>query len=322
MSGDPASRIMMRAWGQPRPLSFDARGDGVPLINSALHAWPGVPFELHRTQPTDEPWDSGPLEGEAHLRVVLDGGFDVTVRAAQRELRRHVGPGSLTLHVRSGTVLRVAGSAQVFALGLSHSWLQRLLPDVAPDALREYAAPAPDPSARALAQAMCEAVAQAEPCSALFAESVSLALLGRVLERLPLPARLLQNERSDRVGLSPAACRRLREHIDACLQHDLSLVALAALCGLRPRHFGALFTRAFGATPHRYVLQRRLALGARLLGSGQHEIADVAIRTGFCSQSHFTTAFRRSYGVTPARFAAARRVYSLPLPASSRKPGS
>lgn len=102
------------------------------------------------------------------------------------------------------------------------------------------------------------------------------------------------------------------------MQDDLSLVALAALCGLRPRQFGALFTRAFGATPHRYVLQRRLALGARLLGSGQLEIADVAIRAGFCSQSHFTTAFRRSYGVTPARYAATRRTYSL----AARKPGS
>jgi AraC family transcriptional regulator len=143
-----------------------------------------------------------------------------------------------------------------------------------------------------------------------------------VLERLPLPGRLRQNERHDRAALSPRACRRLREHIDARLQDDLSLVALAALCGLRPRQFGALFTRAFGATPHRYVLERRLALGARLLGSGQHEIADVAIHTGFCSQSHFTTAFRRSYGVTPARYAAARRVFSLAVPASGRKPGS
>jgi AraC family transcriptional regulator len=195
------------------------------------------------------------------------------------------------------------------------------LPDVAPDELRDYAAPAPDPSARALAQAMCAAVAQAEPCSALFAESVSLALLGRVLERLPPSARVLRDERHD-AGLSAAACRRLREHIDARLQDDLSLLSLAALCGLRPRQFGASFTRAFGTTPHRYVLQRRLALGARLLGSGEHEIADVAIRTGFCSQSHFTTAFRRNYGVTPARYAATRRAYSLGSPARSRKPGS
>jgi AraC-like DNA-binding protein len=265
-----------------------------------------VPFELHRSQPTDEPWDSGPLEGEAHLRVVLDGGFDVTLRVAQRELRRHVGPGSLSLHVQSGTVLRVAGSARVFALGLSPAWVQRLVPELAPDALREYAAPAPDASARALALAMCEAVAQGEACSALFAESASLALLSRVLERLP------RRERDDRAKLSPAMCRRLREHIEARLQDDLSLAALAGLCGLRPRQFGALFARAFGATPHRYVLQRRLALGARLLGSGQPDIAEVALRTGFCSQSHFTTAFRRTFGVTPARYAATHRTYSLP----------
>jgi AraC-like DNA-binding protein len=295
---------MMRSWGHALPLSFDARGQSAPLLNSADHGWPGVPFELHRSQPTDEPWDSGPLEGEAHLRVVLDGAFDVTFRAPPRELTRQVLPGSLTLHVQSGTVLRVAGSAEVFALGLSRSWLERLLPEVEPDALREYAAPAPDPSARALAQAMCAAVAQGEPCSALFAESASLALLSRVLERLPRSG-------PEQGGLSQSLCRRLRAHIDERLQDDLSLVALAALCGLRPRQFGALFARAFGTTPHKYVLQRRLALGARLLASGRHDIADIAIRAGFCNQSHFTTAFRRSYGMTPARFATGRRVRSV-----------
>jgi AraC-like DNA-binding protein len=284
--------------GQTLPLSFDASGRAGPLLNSARHGWSGIPFELHRTQPTEEPWASGPIAGEAHLRVVLDGGFDVVLRGRQHDVSRRVLPGSLTLHVQSGTVLRVSGSAEVFALGVSQAWLERLLHDAAPRALREYAAPRPDPSARAIAQAMCSALA-AGPTSALFAESASLALLSRVLDRLP-------REQPDERGLSENARRKLRAHIDERLQEDLSLVGLAALCGLRPRQFSALFARAFGTSPHRYVLQRRLAHGARLLRSGRHDIADVALRSGFCNQSHFTTAFRRSYGVTPAKYAQGR----------------
>jgi AraC-like DNA-binding protein len=264
-----------------------------------------VPFELHRTRPTDEPWASGPLEGEAHLRVVLDGAFEVLMRGAQRDVRRRVLPGSLTLHVRGGTVLQVAGSADVFALGVSRPWLERLLQDAAPRSLREYTAPAPDPSARAIAQAMCSALAEEQPASRLFAESASLALLSRVLDRMP------REDRCERGGLSEGACRRLRMHIDERLHEDLSLLGLAALCGLRPRQFSALFARAFGTSPHRYVLQRRLAHGARLLRSGRHDIADIALRSGFCSQSHFTTAFRRSYGVTPAKYAEGRSMLSI-----------
>jgi AraC-like DNA-binding protein len=291
-------RIMMCAMGQTLPLSFDASGAGEPLLNSARHDWAGIPFELHRTQPTDEPWASGPIAGEAHLRVVLDGGFDVLLRGPRQDVSRRVLPGSLTLHVRSGTVLRVAGSADVLALGISQPWLERLLHDAAPRSLCEYAAPEPDPSARAIAQAMCSALHSEQPASRLFAESASLALLSRVLDRMP------REERLER-ALSPAACRRVRAYIDERLHEDLSLVGLAALCGLRPRQFSALFARTFGTSPHRYVLQRRLAHGARLLRSGRHDIADIALRTGFCNQSHFTTAFRRRYGVTPAKYARA-----------------
>src|SRR5689334_20622743 len=91
--GQLDERILMRAWGRTQPLSFSPHEPGEPLLRSARFDWPGVPFELHRTQPTDEPWESAPLPGEAHLRVVLDGAFDITVRAAQRELTRRVLPG-------------------------------------------------------------------------------------------------------------------------------------------------------------------------------------------------------------------------------------
>ena len=38
-------------------------------------------------------------------------------------------------------------------------------------------------------------------------------------------------------------------------------------------------------------------------GRGRYDLADVAVRLGFCSQSHFTAAFRQVYGVTPHRYA-------------------
>jgi AraC-like DNA-binding protein len=44
-----------------------------------------------------------------------------------------------------------------------------------------------------------------------------------------------------------------------------------------------------------------------MLGSGDDNLAGIALRIGFCSQSHFTAAFRQAYGVTPGRYAAEHR---------------
>ena len=82
-----------------------------------------------------------------------------------------------------------------------------------------------------------------------------------------------------------------------------TLAELADVVSLSPRYFTKLFRTAFGTTPHRYVMRQRLAEGARLLARGRYDLADVAVRLGFCSQSHFTAAFRQVYGVTPHRYA-------------------
>ena len=44
-----------------------------------------------------------------------------------------------------------------------------------------------------------------------------------------------------------------------------------------------------------------------MLASGRFDVAGVAFRMGFCSQSHFTAAFRRAFGVSPARYAGEKR---------------
>jgi AraC-like DNA-binding protein len=45
-----------------------------------------------------------------------------------------------------------------------------------------------------------------------------------------------------------------------------------------------------------------------LLATSRHEIAEIALRVGFSSQSHFTTVFRRAFGETPKRYTNARHV--------------
>ena len=293
---------MMEVSGRRRPLTFDASGNSEPLLNSAATAWRGLPLEVHRTQPTDEVWSGGPAPGEQHLVVVLEGSYEVLRKTPRRDVRQRALPGTVSFHSGSGaTVLRVAGTAKAAAFGLSAAWLARLTHEGAPPRLPTSFRLPPDETARSLAAAMCEEVERGAPTGRLFAESLSLALLSYALERAPLSPMQVSG------ALTEAQCRKLRRHIDDRLGEELRLAELSALCGLGERQFSILFRRAFGKPVHRYVLEQRLAQGARWLANGSYDIAEIALRTGFSSQSHFTTMFRRAYGVTPRCYARSSR---------------
>lgn len=89
--------------------------------------------------------------------------------------------------------------------------------------------------------------------------------------------------------------------IDANLEADLSLEALARLSGVVTHRFSRSFKRRVGEPPHQYVLTRRIEAARTMLSSTESSIAEIAYATGFSSQSHLTSTFRRELGVTPGQ---------------------
>ena len=286
-----------------RPLCFDPQGEREPLLCSSATPWSGLPFELHQTVPSDQAGPVTPPAGQRQLRIIVGGSFEVVMRAGGRYIRHRSLPGAMSFHCGAGPrPVRVVGSAQAVVVRLDDAWLKRLTPQgVPPTGL--LGVTSSDETACALAQAMCREVEGGAPTGALYAESLSTALLAYALDRVPLGAAPMRVSGA----LGDGQRRKLQRYIDERLMEDLGLAELAAVCGLRPRHFTTLFRRAFGLPPHRYVLRRRLQRGAELLTHSGYDIAEIALRTGFSSQSHFTTAFRRAYGLTPRRFALERR---------------
>jgi AraC family transcriptional regulator len=128
-------------------------------------------------------------------------------------------------------------------------------------------------------------------------ESLGVAMCIRLarqyLGRLPLPARK---------GLSEERLRRVRDYIEAHLDRDLSLTALAEVARLSPYHFSRSFKEATGLGPQRFVTQRRLERAKALLRRTARPLATIARDTGFADQSHLTTVFRRETGSTPGRY--------------------
>jgi len=98
---------------------------------------------------------------------------------------------------------------------------------------------------------------------------------------------------------------RAKDLIDARYREPLEVPTLASAAHLSPAHFSREFQRAFGETPHRYLLTRRLERAAALLRSTDHTVADICMTVGLRSVGSFTTSFTQTFGVSPTAYRAA-----------------
>jgi AraC-like DNA-binding protein len=97
---------------------------------------------------------------------------------------------------------------------------------------------------------------------------------------------------------------RARDLIDARYREPLDVPALAQAAHASPAHFTREFKRAFGETPHQYLLTRRMERAAALLVHTDHSVAAICMEVGLTSVGSFTTSFKRTYGETPTEYRA------------------
>jgi AraC-like DNA-binding protein len=97
---------------------------------------------------------------------------------------------------------------------------------------------------------------------------------------------------------------RAKDLADARYFEPLDVDELARAAGLSRAHFSREFRRAFGETPHAYLVTRRLERAAALLRSTDRSVADVCLSVGLRSVGSFTTAFTRTYGRSPTAYRA------------------
>ena len=97
---------------------------------------------------------------------------------------------------------------------------------------------------------------------------------------------------------------RAKDLVDARYYEALDVGELARAAGLSRAHFSREFRRAFGETPHAYLLTRRLERAAALLRTTDHSVADICIAVGLQSVGSFTSTFTRTYGVSPTAYRA------------------
>jgi AraC-like DNA-binding protein len=97
---------------------------------------------------------------------------------------------------------------------------------------------------------------------------------------------------------------RARDLADARYVDPLDVDDLARAAGLSRAHFSREFRRAFGVSPHAYLLTRRLERAAALLRTTDRSVADICFSVGLQSVGSFTSSFTRSYEMSPTAYRA------------------
>jgi AraC-like DNA-binding protein len=121
-----------------------------------------------------------------------------------------------------------------------------------------------------------------------------------------LPEALLDADPSCAAGarpprLDPGAVARARHFLDAATDHVVRSEELEAVTGLTRFELARQFRTAFGTSPYRYSLLRRLDGVRARLGAGAAP-AQIALGAGFADQAHMSRHFKAAFGLAPARY--------------------
>jgi PAS domain S-box-containing protein len=92
------------------------------------------------------------------------------------------------------------------------------------------------------------------------------------------------------------------EHLHANYEQSLSTGELAEMAGLSVSQFERRFRRAFGASPHQYLMRIRVEHAASKLIDSQKTVSEIAYACGFYDHAHFSRSFRRIMNASPSQY--------------------
>jgi AraC family transcriptional regulator len=277
-----------------------------PVLSSAERpGWNRVLVELHQ---------AGEWEGEARLPYHM---ISLVLRPSPRACSRLEGGRVMCAATAPGHLIVVPSGGMHWA-----SWkrgtdflMAYLAPEELARAVSDDGLEAPpleityrfrdeDPEIASLLLAMHAQLAGPALEDRLYVDTLSVQLAVLMARRYgTAPLRL----RPFRHGLSRAKMRIVLDYINAHLDRNIELAELAGLVDLSQYHFLRLFRLASGATPHHYLVRRRVEVATSMLLHEDVTLAEVAYRLGFADQSHFSRHFRRITGAPPGRLRRDRR---------------
>ncbi len=96
--------------------------------------------------------------------------------------------------------------------------------------------------------------------------------------------------------------RQALDFIDKNYTRSITLDDIAAHVHLSKIYFHNLFAAATGQTPHNYLLSKRISAVKFLLTTTDRPLSEIALESGFSSQSYMAYVFKRETSYTPMQF--------------------
>jgi AraC family transcriptional regulator len=274
--------VAQRSWQGLAATLIDTHAGAVRAVARDAH-W----LVVHMGRPVRA---SCRLDGRSQTRLQCRGDVDVVPAGAEGVWQDDRASRVLLLELQPSLVRATAAQLQ---LDPKHAQLAPKLQ------LR-------DPRIAHLAHAVEAELAAPTPGSALYSESLAIALATRLLAHAgTAPAQ----SASTQPGLPRRKLLKVTEYIEANLASALTLTELASVAGLSTSHFKVLFKRSLQLSVHQYVLRHRIERARLLLETDTLTLAEIAARTGFSDQSHMARWLRRTLGTRPTALRAER---SLP----------
>lgn len=294
MSATPVSRDNV---GPRRMLSGT---QPPPMLSSAALGWPDLRVEVYRQHDVDVVTQSA-----AHVVTVqLSGTRELYQERGGRSSTQTLHPGSVIITpVGEPKHWRHAEPADILIMRLSVDAVNQVA-----QAISDGGCPGPelrddfgtrDPFIEQLGRRLVEEVRSPDPLSPLFAQAAAQQLAIHLLRHHSGCGVALSG-----VKLTRKKLRAATDFIEAHLDEDVTLAAIAQAVGLSPCHFAHAFKDETGMAPHRYVMHRRIERAKTLLRETTLHVAEVGYRVGYPNQSHFSVAFQRVAGVTPSAWRA------------------
>lgn len=108
--------------------------------------------------------------------------------------------------------------------------------------------------------------------------------------------------RPSRRDLLRERLERVRELIETRYPEPINLDSMAETACVSRYHFLREFRRAYGETPYRLLVNRRLQAARELLEDERLSVQEISRRVGFASPDGFYRAFRRRFRASPSAF--------------------
>ncbi|MEM9012478.1 MAG: AraC family transcriptional regulator [Pseudomonadota bacterium] len=282
---------------------FWADGRWAPFVET-LHSGKRKPHTLAvHDQPAGEFPD--PPMPEFLIILITKGDARIEVTYGGCQFRSQLSPGSIFLTPPETISNYVVDGPQKFiSLAVNKDAMARFRDQVAFELPRDFGKlheqKFHDPVVEMLVVQMLEQATMDHPTGDLFLDQATDTILTRLLYK----SGTFQLDQEAPGPLTDHDVANVTSMIEERLEENLNISDLARVTSLSDWHFARAFKQATGLSPHQFVLRRRIARAKDLLERTADPLAEVAVASGFSSQSHMTDVFRQKAGTTPGKYRA------------------